>query len=436
MIGQETDSARILVVSRNVWNDNSGTSSTLTNLFSQFDAENVAHIYIESVEPDTRQCYRFFQISEFSLIHKLIKWRTRTGYAFDTRKPMKESVKNSIATQEANAMSYVRGHRSYLYSFLREILWSFNGWKSLDLKNFVSEFNPDIVWLEGSPLPLMNKVQRYLLKITGKPASIFIQDDIYTYESCTSLAARIYKMLLRRSFRKVIVSCQNVFVISPKMKKEYDEIFHIESTIITKGVDLNCLPEVIRRPHNPIRLVYLGQVIYGRIFSLIEMAHAIRRINEDGVKMQMSVYTNNYIEAELQDQLLCSDEIHLMPPVPYSEVADVIANNDVVVYVESFEPRFNKVARLSFSTKITDYLSSGRCVFAVGPVDVAPVEYLIEEDAAIVVTSMADIEIGLRGLSYNKVSEYALKARDCAIRNHSKVLIDNKVARCLNSIVR
>ena len=242
-------------------------------------------------------------------------------------------------------------------------------------------------------------------------------------------------MLLRKSFRKVIGRCKNVFVISPKMKREYDDIFHIESTVITKGIDLNGLPEVIRHPHNPIRLVYMGQVIYGRIFSLIELARAVKRINEDGVKVQLSVYTNNVIESELKKQLLCSEEIRLLPPVPYSEVAGVIADNDVVVYVESFEPQFSKIARLSFSTKITDYLSSGKCIFAVGPGDVAPVEYLIEEDAAIAVTSMDDIETALRGLSYRKVIDYAARARDCAVRNHSKTLIDGKVAECLNSIV-
>ena len=62
---------KILILSRGVWDDTDGTSSTLTNLFQEYDPNKLAQIYIETIAPNTKCCHRFFQISEFSLVHKL-----------------------------------------------------------------------------------------------------------------------------------------------------------------------------------------------------------------------------------------------------------------------------------------------------------------------------------------------------------------------------
>ena len=148
---------KVLILSRGVWDDSKGTSSTLTNLFEDYDPDKLAHIYIETIAPNTKCCHRFFQISEFSLIHKIYKWRTQTGHAFDTQGQTQAVTDDKIAEQEASTMKYVRGHRSIWLSFAREILWGFNGWKSKELKQFVQNFNPDVIWMDGSPLTLMNR---------------------------------------------------------------------------------------------------------------------------------------------------------------------------------------------------------------------------------------------------------------------------------------
>lgn len=421
------DLPKVLIVSRVTWDDTRGTSSTLSNLFADYDPEKLAHIYIETRQPNTRCCHRFFQISEFSLIHKLYKWRTKTGHAIDTKKADDEKVDERIASQEAAAMHYVRGHRSAIYSFMREALWAFNGWKSKELEQFIVDFNPDVVWMDGSPLLLMNRLYDHVLKIAKKPASIFMQDDVYTYESCgKDFLAKVKKHRLRRLVKRVVKQCDNMFVASPKMKREYDEIFGVNSTFIAKSIDYNDEIKIGINIHQPLRMVYMGQVIYGRIYSLIAIANTLKKINASGEKLQLSIYTNNQISDKLKSQLMVPGSVNLCDPVPYTEVQKVIANNDIVVFVESFDPRYCKVARLSFSTKICDYLASGKCILAVGPADSAPLEYFKEEDAAIVATSADGIEEQILRLSNQQaVEDYAQKAHACALRNHDRKRMDD-----------
>lgn len=429
---------KVLIVSRTTWDDTRGTSSTLSNLFADYDPDKLAHIYIETKRPNTHCCYRFFQISEFSLVHKLYHWRLKTGHAFDTRDGEAPKVSEKIAAQESDTMHYVRGHRSTFYSMLREILWDFNGWKSKELKEFILDFDPDVVWMDGSPLSLMNRLYYYVLKVAKKPASIFMQDDVYTYESCgKSFRAKIYKHRLRRWVRKVVSRCDNMFVASPKMKREYDEIFGVNSTFIAKSIDFDANDIIGASTHQPLRMVYMGQVIYGRIYSLISIAETLKKINADGVKLQLSIYTNNQISDDLKSRLLVPGSVFLCEPVPYTEVQNVIAYNDIVVFVESFDPRFCKVARLSFSTKICDYLASGKCILAVGPEDSAPIEYFSEEDAALVATSTEKIEEQIIRLSDQKVvEEYAQKAHDCALRNHDRKRMNEIIYNKLIKLAR
>lgn len=420
---------KVLIVSRGVWDETQGTSSTLTNLFQNYEADKLAHIYIETKTPNTQCCRLFFQISEVSLIHKIFHWRTKTGFIINTETIDNVVVDEKKAAQEENTMIFVRKHRLIIFNFIREILWLLNGWKSKELKKFIADFNPDLIWLDGSPLPLMNRLHCYVLDVAKKPASIFMQDDVYTYESCSkNIWSRLYKCLLRTQVRRVVSKCDNMFVASLKMKREYDEIFDVNSTFITKGIDLLDINWQSYNVHRPIRMTYLGQVIYGRIYSLIAVANALKNINKAEVKLQFEIYTNNQISEDLKRQLLNSNGVKLMPPVTYPEVPSVINNSDVVVFVESFEKKYKNIARLSFSTKISDYFASGRAILAIGPSDNASIEYFRDEDAALIATNEEQIQIQLNHLIQDDyVSKYAKKAYNCGYKNHEKQMMDEKV---------
>ena len=423
---------RTLIISRNVWNDHNGYSSTMTNVFESFRPDDLANLYIETQKPDTKCCYRFFQISEMSLVKKLLKWRTRTGRYFKTN-DNSYVEDSSIAVKEQQTLSYARSHRTALLPIAREILWLFNGWKTRDLKHFLDDFQPDVIWFEGSPLPLMNRLFLYVKRYVKKPSVVFIQDDLYSYEACSTALGYFYRFLLRNKVRKVVKQCQHVFTISPKMKKEYDKIFGIDSTILTKGIP--SMPYTPTEIHSPVHMVYLGQTFYGRIYSLLEIAEILKRVNQEETKVVLDIYTATQIEQNHRETLQSNPFVTLHAPVPYDEVQNVMKNSDVVLFVESFEKRSSNVARLSFSTKVTDYMASGKCIFAIGPENIAPIEYLKDNDIAVVATSTDEIEKEMSKLSDSfLVSEYARKSFEWGQKYHSKDVMSQRVHSIINAL--
>lgn len=417
---------KVLIVSRGVWNDNIGTSSTLSNIFAAYNPEKLAQIYIETKTPNTKYCNRFFQISEISLLYRLYKWKTKTGKIIDIAEGLAE-INEKAARNEDKVLRFARKKRSFAFTLLREMLWAFNGWKSKELRNFIIDFNPDVIWLDGSTNIFLNRLYKYVLKIAQKPSLIYFMDDNYTYKSVIG-NHYIYRFFMRVITQHLVSKCDKMFVISSKMKREFDMEFKLNSILITKSIDFKNLsfrnPEI----HQPIRMVYLGQIIYGRIHTIKLLSNALDRINQNGLKIQLYIYTDNFISKKIKDQLTFKNSVVFKDTVPYNQISSVIEDNDVLLFVESLNQKYNKDARLSFSTKITDYLSSGKCILAIGPEDSASIEYFKTEDAALVVTKEGEIYPILQQLiSTNIIEEYARKAFNCGYKNHEKESMNKKV---------
>ena len=96
----------------------------------------------------------------------------------------------------------------------------------------------------------------------------------------------------------------------------------------------------------------------------------------------------------------------------------------------------NKIARLSFSTKITDYYAAGKCIFAVGNKDLAPVELFIEEDSAVVVTEADEIQEKISQLvNMETLKKYSAKAYETGKRSYSAEVVKEKFFTVLNGIL-
>jgi hypothetical protein len=426
---------KLLIVSRLNWDDHSN-SNTLSNFFENYDPDRIARIYIETKQPNTQCCKLFYQISEIALIKKLLHPKLKTGKTIITSgitdKPSDHDEPDKSTRQEASIMSYVRGHRSWLFTVMRDLLWLTSSWKSKDLRKFIHDFKPDVVWLDGSPLILMNRLNNFIREQAQAPSVTFLMDDVYSYSSCPSTISKIYKFFLRRYVREAVRHANHIFVSSPLMKQEYDELFNINSTFITKSYDFSSLVSRNTFKSEPLKLLYLGNILIGRIDTLCELSQTIKEINSDRIRISLDIYTGDPID-EKHKELLKVDGVTVNGLVPYNQVAALIESCDVQVFVESLSRGRNKIARLSFSTKILDYIKSGKCILAIGPEDIAPIKYFIDEDAAVVARNRHELKSSLiQLLKPEMVEQYAHKTVSCAKRLHDKKHMQNNIYKILS----
>ncbi len=430
---EENRLPKILVVSTNAWRDNTGIN-TLIEFFKCWDNERIAQIYAKSELPKTSVCNKFFRISENAVMKSVFKRTIQTGSEVENETHL--SKEDDTATQEEKKLYKYGGKKaSLILSLCREFVWWIGKWKTKDLDKFIENFNADVLYIPIYPTIYMGRLQKYIIKKTGKPVVSYLADDNYTYKSISkNPLAIIHRFFLRRYIKFIVENSSQLMVIAPKQKEEYDNLFNTDSVIMTKGIDFSQIPFEEKPLNKPIKMVYTGKLIIGRWLSLAKIAEALADINKEETKLELDIYTTDTLTEE-QEKALNRNGCAVKGALKLDEVQKVQKDADILVFVESLEDKFKYTARLSFSTKITDYLKNGKCVFAIGDKDIAPIDYFNRYESAITATSYDEIGEKLKMLVENPelISEYSKKAYECGKEHHNielmnKTLVDTIVA--------
>ena len=415
--------------------NNPKLKDTETNIFAQYPSKNISQVYIESTLPNTVTSSRFFQLSEVRLLKGILNRNIIVGK--EVKSTSIKETSSLDAKDEKRVFDFVRKNRWFFFELLREILWLRNSWRSEKLTLFIAQNKTDVLFCFGSPLIFMCRLQWFLIKSTNLPYCYYLMDDTITKKAITgqSYLRKIYRQILIKKVSALILNASEVFVVSEKMKREVDKKYNIKSTILTKSVSETTRVMKQYKDDDILKFVYVGQLLYGRRDTLVELSLAIKKLNEGGKKVELHIYTNNEIGKDTLRILNDCDNSFVHESVPYEEVSVVLTNHDVLVFIEGTSEKTKSIARLSFSTKITDYLEANRPIFAIGPEASSPISYLKENQAAIVVDSIENISTSLFYIVENRkqLSFYAEKAYRIGKIKHGKTLM---LSRLVNGLLK
>lgn len=410
---------KILLVTSMPWREDNNIGNSYSNIFGDLDNVEFAHIYCRSGEPQNKIVKKYFQITEQALIKNLINSKNVTG-----KKVFIDE--NSYDKKEKNSSVYnkMRILRWEVFFLARDILWGIGRWKTKELDEFVEEFNPDIIFGTLTYMPNINKLMVYLSDKLQKPMIVYSWDDVYSLNQFSlSPIFWLRKFIQRKFIRRCVAKCEFLFTITKQMQKEYSSYFNKECKMLYKGYDFKSQPIMDNVVNDPIKFVFMGNVGAGRWQTLSRLAIAIEKINTlSGKKLGvLDIYTLSPVSQKMKEKLSIEGVSVLKDTVDSSKVMDVQKDADLLVHVEPTSRSERLFYRLSFSTKIVDYLYNSRCIFAVGG-NTATMEYLKENDAGIVVNDMSDLEKNLKEIMTNPdlIVKYNKKAWDCGVRNHQR----------------
>lgn len=410
---------RVLVTTVPSWSSRGG-SDTMSSLMKDYGAEKVAALYIRADKSDSLSASKYFHIFENAVIKSIFCRMIKTGESFRPEDVVIDECTSEVAAEKATYRKASKYNRSLLMLF-REIMWKLGKWKSPEMVSFLDDFNPEVLFCPIEGYIHFNSINEYIIKKYHPRVVGIIWDDNFTFkQEPYNFWHQVHRFWLRRSVKRMIKKCDTVFALSPKMKEEVDKEFGIQSELLTKPIFNKGVFQPYE-PQIPVRVLYTGKLIIGRDKTVAEVVDAIREINKDGQKIVLDIYTNTELTPDMEARINVPGCCNLHAPIPQSEVFKKQAEADVLLFAESLSDK-SKTARLSFSTKLTDYFSAGKCVWGVGNTDLGPIDYLRTEDAGLVSTDKESILNTLKLISDNKqtISQYAQKAYDCGVNNHNK----------------
>ncbi|MBR5202237.1 MAG: hypothetical protein IKW45_03145 [Clostridia bacterium] len=422
-----TDNKKVLVLSISAWNSRVG-ADTWPTLVSGMNPDNIASISLREETPDSLACNNYFVLSENKVLKSIFNRKIKTGRKIESCVLVEDENKD---LSEHNKRYQKMGRKRNLLGLIaREMVWMLGKWKTTELDKFITDFSPDIILYSMDGYIHFNRLCRYAKKITSAKSIGFFWDDNFTYKQSSRFGLRVFRFLQRKSLKKLAKQTDAFWAITDMTKKEADDCFNIDCTVITKPIQRE-MGEIAYSIEKPINLLYTGNLQIGREHSLVRVVNAIKKIGAEK-DFVVDIYTKTVLDENIKKQLDC-DFCSLHDPVTQNEVLALQKKADVLLFLEAIDGENAHTARLSFSTKITDYLSSGKCIFAIGCADTAPMQYFIQNNAAITATNDGQIENSLREIIKDTeiLTSYAEKAREIGIKNHSKDVVLKAVEKSI-----
>ena len=425
---------KVLVIDVNAWRKDAGTN-TLRDIFSCWVPDKLALVYTSSQLPDSKVCQNYFQISENQVLISVFKPTMRVG----------RMVENTLSNEDTDAKvereRYTKAHKNHVkwMRLAREIVWKLGHWKTKALKQFVLDFNPDVIFVPIFPLAYMGRIEEYIIELTGKPTVCYLADDNYSYDSCQDWIDYIHRYWTRQFVGSLSRKSTRMFVIVEKEKEDTDTRFGTDSVILTKSIDFTDKGYLHKSPNSPLKFVYTGNMEIGRDKTLALLADAINNVNNalGEMKAELFLYSQTVPNDSMMKRLNTGAS-HYCGSVPHQQVKAIQREADVVVFAEALEGKDANIAKLSFSTKITDYISNGKCVLAIGKDYIAPMDYFQRNDAAIIAHTSEEIHQQVKRIVEHPtlIDEYGEKAFNCAIRNHEKGMMTKRFIETMCSVVK
>lgn len=423
---------RVLVTTVDSWSNKIG-ADTMSSLMSQYGSENVAAINIRATKSDSRSASCYFHILEGRVMRSIFQKGIVTGQEY---RPEDVNV-DEISEDERAEKSRYRIFSKYrwgIFLFAREFVWKLGKWKTPELDAFLNSYKPEVLICPIESYIHFNELNLYIIEKFQPKVIGLLWDDNFTYKQNRNCWHQIHRFWLRYSVKKIINKCNTVFCFSPKMKEECDKEFCINSNVITKPI-FNLGDFKPYKVGSPIRMLYTGNLFVGRDKTIMAIADALRIVNRNSIKIVLDIYTKSELSIKDRARIEISGICRLHKPVPQNQVFHLQDKADILLFAESLDSKKHQDARLSFSTKITDYFRAGKCIWTVGSSTLAAVDYMQRMDASLVSTDSSSILKVLNLILDNTsiIGEYARKGYECGKINHNGEKILALLYKAINS---
>ena len=422
---------RVLVITRAPWRNDNNTGNTMTNFFEGMEGVEFYSLYFRDQLPENNIALRSFAISEGQLIRNILK-----------KTPVGKEVKCTIKTSSKNEEKVYKNAKKFgtvFLTWMRDALWTIGRWKSDSFKQYLKDINPEIVFMPVFNCCYPHRVLQFVKEQTGAKIVLFHADDNYTLKQFSlSPFYWLYRFLLRKWVKRTVKISSLNYAISNIQKREYEEAFDKPFKVLTKGLFFGANEKITTENNNPLQMVFTGNIGVNRWKSLGMIASVLKDINKEKTKIEMKIYTATPITTKMDRALNIDNASKIMGYIGSEEVASIQSNADILIHVEAMDLRNKLLVRQSFSTKIVDYFSKGKCILALGSDDVASIDYLKSNDAAVVVCSKKELEKKLNQLIKmpEMISEYGKKAWECGKNYHEKSKIQCMLMEDMEKVIK
>jgi glycosyltransferase involved in cell wall biosynthesis len=374
---EASDYPRVLTIGANPIQRVGSVGITVANLFSGWNKEALAQIYLVDTEPDIELCRKSLRLDEMVFpvdycIRRLFAKAIKVDHPL-TRK--NGAVGPSIDDKLRS--------RVQLHLIARAVSDLAPCILSRPTARWIQEFRPDVIYSCLGNARLM-KLALTVSKAAGDVPIVphFLDDwpdTLYADGRMWGMPRHILECLLKSLLQRAPMG----FCIGELMAEEYKTRYGLDFYSFMNCVDdavFQACPDFGAYRTGPLVWAYVGGLHLNRWKPLALLAQCI-----SAQRGNLKIFAPARDISEHGSHFAGLPNVELGTLAP-EDVMESLKESDVLVHVESFDPAESIYTRFSVSTKLAQYLGSGRAVLGFGPEGLASLRLIADAKAGIIVT--------------------------------------------------
>jgi len=237
----------------------------------------------------------------------------------------------------------------------------------------IKEFKPEVIYTLGSSVYTLKTAYKLSVMLNVPIILHFMDDWRHFLQLDNNKLLSGYKKKLEK-YTKLCYSRSSVCIaISRSMADAYSAETGIPHVAIMNSIDTEAYYCGTRqRGDSEFTIVYAGGLHLGRELALKQIGEAVDTvILETGKKIRFDIYTSTDNIEKYGDCFSGCAHTQLKPAVRHENITDVYRTADLLVHVESDALIGSGFFKYSISTKIPEYLSTGRLMLFYGPENIS-----------------------------------------------------------------
>ncbi len=363
---------RVTIVSANPIRDDQPNGILMKSLFCDWPREKLTQVYFPAVamhQPDWGVCHDY---------RRILCWGQQQTLSPPSGMIPKGPSHAAFASRLKRSPTLMKWLRVGLEAWTTHVAPMRRA-----LERQLRQTRPDCVYaLLGNYW--LTRVTVDACRALGLPLYVHVTDDFVTALYRDQPFGDRLGRASEQAFADAVQYADGLAAISPVMAEAYERRYGKSWDWFTTLIDANQYDPSPRKPGSPLNLVYTGGVELGRAQTLLSLAEELQAVEAaGGVRAVLSIYTSQEGLALHGDSFRRNPQIQVKGWATPSTLPAIFRDADAVVHVESQDPEIAAYTRLSFSTKLSQYMMAARPILGIGPRELGSMEMIRRAGAGV-----------------------------------------------------
>lgn len=384
---------KILIISRAF---RAGDGITISNLFSKFNKASLFGLF-QLYDPNMVDMFANYHIIKDEYEVKQIMGIGIAG-EYNQKQPKinnREPKSNSFHLILNKIRLFVKriGLNALKYFDLYETRYKINC--TPELEQWINKIQPDIIYTSLGDLPIANFVDEIHHKFPDIKIALHCFDD-WPQPSYTILYRKRHIWRSEEALKNIISYSTFRFTSSEKMARDYEKRYGSKFICFPNPIEVRrfLTEESPKFENASSEILFLGKIGRHNEEAIKDMMNAVEQYNithKSGLTFK--IYTG--VDRNQLELLIGKIQKHtvICKSIPNCEIPGIIKRSSVLFLPISINKEVSLFAKYSMSTKMGEYLASGRPVLFCGASEIAMSEFLTEKECAVIVNKRGVLPI-------------------------------------------